>query len=422
MYRIIIVDDEEITRKALGAFLSEYFSNLELCGSFIDGEDALSYLSSHRVDIVLTDIRMPNMDGLELTKNIVQLYPDSIIFIISGYSEFEYARTALKYGVSNYLLKPIDFDDLSLSLTNAILQLDRRRAELRELNFQAEDTELFFMDLLMGSLTNKSLLRERFQNLQLPFTTSSHPGCFLQITLSKTREEQTWAYGRETLGTALTNVIRLVIPDFHIYEILKKGQYYYFILLPCDPKTAVTGYIRDKSAELTAQIREIMHFDSKLLLLYSFSCLEEYATSHKQELTLPEILLKTGNPDKSIQEDVVIQKAIEYINTHYDMDLTREEVADSVFLSSAYFSRFFKQKTGLSFFDYLTTVRMQKSIELLGTKMRISDIAEKVGYQSRNRFFINFRQYTSYNPTEYRKKILKLGDAHDEGEDGTDSR
>jgi len=64
--------------------------------------------------------------------------------------------------------------------------------------------------------------------------------------------------------------------------------------------------------------------------------------------------------------------------------------------------------------DYLTTVRMQKSIELLNTNMRINDIAEKVGYQNRNRFIINFRQYTGYTPTEYRKIILSMEDSSDE--------
>ena len=68
----------------------------------------------------------------------------------------------------------------------------------------------------------------------------------------------------------------------------------------------------------------------------------------------------------------------------------------------------------MSFLSYLTTVRMKKAIELLGTRMKINDIAKAVGYQSRNRFFINFRQYTSYSPTEYRRYILKMGDVHDE--------
>ena len=70
----------------------------------------------------------------------------------------------------------------------------------------------------------------------------------------------------------------------------------------------------------------------------------------------------------------------------------------------------------MSFLNYLTTVRMKKAIELLGTRMKVNDIARAVGYQSRNRFFINFRQYTSYSPTEYRRLILKMGEGTDESD------
>lgn len=112
-----------------------------------------------------------------------------------------------------------------------------------------------------------------------------------------------------------------------------------------------------------------------------------------------------------LTNDDIIQKAINYINCNYNQDLSRETLAASIYLSPSHFSYLFKQKTGTSFMDYLTTVRMQKSIELLATNMRINDIAEKVGYQNRNRFIINFRQFTGYTPTEYRKNILAIEDS-----------
>ena len=81
-------------------------------------------------------------------------------------------------------------------------------------------------------------------------------------------------------------------------------------------------------------------------------------------------------------------------------------MADAVFLSPAYFSRFFKQKTGMNFIDYLTNVRMQKAAEMLAGNIKISEISQKLGYQSRNRFFINFKQFSGYSPTDYRRQIL----------------
>ncbi len=93
---------------------------------------------------------------------------------------------------------------------------------------------------------------------------------------------------------------------------------------------------------------------------------------------------------------------------NYDKDISRQELADSFYFSTAYFTRFFKNKTGVNFIDYLTTIRMEKAIELLSTRATIDEIAKLVGYKSRGHFISNFRHYTSMSPTEYRKQILKL--------------
>lgn len=106
-------------------------------------------------------------------------------------------------------------------------------------------------------------------------------------------------------------------------------------------------------------------------------------------------------------EDIIIQRAISFIRTNYQTDLTRKDVAYAVFLSPAYFSRFFKEKTNMTFIDYLTMVRMQNAELLLSTNMKIGEIAQKVGYQSHNRFVINFKEFSGYTPTEYRIQLLK---------------
>ena len=89
-------------------------------------------------------------------------------------------------------------------------------------------------------------------------------------------------------------------------------------------------------------------------------------------------------------------------------DLTRDDVASKVFMCGAHFSRCFKKETGITYLDYLIDLRMKKAIELLQTNCKIQDIAKKIGYTSQNRFIINFRHYTSYTPSEYRRKVLNI--------------
>lgn len=137
--RIIVVDDEMITRVSLKNFICSELPEYIVAGTFTNGREALEYLSTHPVDVVITDIRMPLMDGLELSRMIQTTYPNTMVIIISGYSEFEYAKQALQYNVSNYLLKPIDFDELTASLKNCHRTISQLQTMSQEIDYSTEE-------------------------------------------------------------------------------------------------------------------------------------------------------------------------------------------------------------------------------------------------------------------------------------------
>lgn len=85
----------------------------ELAADCQNGKEAIDYIKEHRVDVVLTDICMPHVDGMELSKYLYENYPDTQIIIFSGFSDFEYAKKAIQYKVSEYLLKPVTAKELS---------------------------------------------------------------------------------------------------------------------------------------------------------------------------------------------------------------------------------------------------------------------------------------------------------------------
>lgn len=406
--RVILVDDEMITRISLKNFICSQLPQYEVAGTFANGRDAWDFMQTHPTDIVITDIRMPLMDGLELSRRIQESCPGVMVIIISGYSEFEYAKQALRYNVSNYLLKPIDLEELTSSLENCRKTLMQTRAMRQDMDYSAEEYELFFIDLLTSGFSSKEELKRRFLQLHLPFSLEKSAGFLLRLSCSNEKTPSQWIYGWETLPTALFNMVRMTFPNTLVYLIMRTRYHYDFVLITREePGRLDTGLLLD-------QISQNLQITCAIDSVYFFSSLEKLRESEKSSRRpdvplLPEL---RDNPD----EDSIIQKAVSFIETHYAMDLTREDVADAVYLSSAYFSRFFKQKTGMSFLNYLTTVRMKKAIELLGTRMKVNDIARAVGYQSRNRFFINFRQYTSYSPTEYRRLILKMGEGTDESD------
>ncbi|MGL1892275.1 MAG: response regulator [Spirochaetaceae bacterium] len=127
---ILIVDDEPKIRKGLRHVVDWFEHGIKIIGSASNGSEALEIIKNpdNKVDLVITDIEMPIMDGIQLSKEIKNSYPGIKIIILSGYDNFEYAKKAMIYGVTDYLLKPVDEDEL----LNTVLKL---RKQIEDKNF-----------------------------------------------------------------------------------------------------------------------------------------------------------------------------------------------------------------------------------------------------------------------------------------------
>ncbi|MCK5672783.1 MAG: response regulator, partial [Spirochaetales bacterium] len=117
MYKLIFVDDEAIVRDGISSCIPWGQNSFELAGLFEHGLQALDYMENNHVDVVISDINMPRMDGLSLSRKIEEKYPDVMVLLLTGYDEFEYAQEAIKSKVREFLLKPITADELSVVLT-----------------------------------------------------------------------------------------------------------------------------------------------------------------------------------------------------------------------------------------------------------------------------------------------------------------
>ncbi|TCL70021.1 helix-turn-helix protein [Hydrogenispora ethanolica] len=128
MYRLIIVDDEAEIRAGLCNYFPWNQLGFEVAGQFENGLQALEYIESCPVDVLLCDIRMPFMSGLELAKELNARGSQVKILLLSGYREFDYAREALEYGVKDYIIKPTKYDELIKSFSKIKAELDREKA------------------------------------------------------------------------------------------------------------------------------------------------------------------------------------------------------------------------------------------------------------------------------------------------------
>ena len=124
MYKILLVDDEILVRDAIRENIDWEKLDCELIGDCENGKQAVEFVKTHEVDIVLTDILMPYMDGMELSHFLHDNYPDILIVIFSGFGEFEYAKKAIQYNVSEYMLKPVTAMELTKVIENMKEKLD----------------------------------------------------------------------------------------------------------------------------------------------------------------------------------------------------------------------------------------------------------------------------------------------------------
>lgn len=175
LYSIMLVDDEEEVRKSIIKQIDWESAGFKVVGDAENGEDALEKIEMLEPDVVLTDIRMPFMDGLALAEKIRQRYPSMKVVIFSGYDDFEYAQKAIKLNVTEYILKPVNVEELTSILKRIKSSLDEEIEEKRNVNRLRENyrrslpiiREQFFNDMVHRELA-EDLIESKLREYDIP--------------------------------------------------------------------------------------------------------------------------------------------------------------------------------------------------------------------------------------------------------------
>ncbi|MFC4809960.1 response regulator [Paenibacillus sp. GCM10023250] len=204
MYRLLIVDDEPEIRLGLKLKIDAAGLGLELAGEASNGLEALELLERTPVDIVLTDMNMPLMDGVSFLEACRERHPDVRLVVITGYEDFRYARAALRHHAFDYLLKPVARDELAAVLANVTAELDGAREELEreararwELSrYFKEMREHFVVRLVKGEPDRESAVLDRAARFGLePW--ARREARFLSVGLRQ-RADAPWAAAERT--------------------------------------------------------------------------------------------------------------------------------------------------------------------------------------------------------------------------------
>lgn len=166
IFKLLVVDDEATMRKGIANFINWSSIDCEVAGTASDGVEAMDFLASSPVDIVITDIRMPEADGLEVARYVYENHLDVKVILLTGYADFAYAQTAIRYNVSSFILKPTNKKEL----LEAVQEAQKDLIVSKKNSSIAKEEIAFLKDQLLLELTVQPLtaeLEERLDKLDI---------------------------------------------------------------------------------------------------------------------------------------------------------------------------------------------------------------------------------------------------------------
>ncbi|MCL1855555.1 MAG: response regulator [Clostridia bacterium] len=394
--RVLIADDEPKIRKGLRSAVDWPSLGMEVAGEAEDGETALQKALALRPDLMLVDICMPFLGGLDLIGRLREALPGCLVIVVTGHDEFAYAQQAVRLNVFDYILKPIQGAQLRDVLRMAGENLTAARRESAYTRWASRQLqqnmpyirERFWNDWVCGRLTGAEI-GEQLAFFGLEVAPDSGM-LLLKADLSGTGEGD---WRRRLL--AAQGVIAEELPAAWGPIVFLDGLNRVAAIFPMpDPDAWHT-----LAASLAEAVMERLALRVRILQTPVKGGLEGVPEAYQQ-------LLEEISREKTRAPMVDLCKA--YIDTHYfEETLSLQDVAGSLGISPGYLSRLMRRELGLSFIDYLIRVRIGKAEELLRDPFaKIGDIAARAGYRSQHYFSTAFKKKNGVSPAEYRKGVL----------------
>ncbi len=438
MYKLVLIDDELHEIKQIERLIhriTEEFDVISFTNSFV----ALNYIKSNKTDVIVTDIRMPNMDGISLIKEISRINADIKIIILSGYAEFDYAKEAMSCGVKYYLEKPISKGQLARAFEEILDELQKNKY-LMTASYSEKYIE-FLEDICIGWFDSTEDMKAAFENQSFPFSIEEAFGYVISIEVKGKEYSDKYEKG---IMNVLTDVL-----NGYVYGFYNKDRgYTYFVF---------KGEVVDTEF-IEKTFSNMLGVDVSVTMLEKFSSLEDidgqkiYSADSRLEMLISKIIANDNISDKKIIRRIVnefkkksvdrnhknretfygifndqqqrlikdiceemelqfttsnqmpVDIAKKYIEENYNREITWEKVAKIVNMNPSYFSRYFRKKTGMGFHEYLVKYRIEKVKEIILSNKTMEQIAIETGFFDVRTMRRNFRALEGMTMSEYKKK------------------
>ncbi len=469
LIRVILVDDEEYLLKGLKNIIPWQELGFVISGVFSSGEEALLFLANQTVDVVITDIIMPTMTGIELTKIISTCYPKVTTLVLSSSNEFEHVKEALRSGAKDYILKPTvnhlsmkEFLEKNIPDSLA-LQTKQPATVLSAEDFSAINALPFSQVFLYGILLLKqadlpihSIVQQIQQHHQLAscYLFTQNNNHLLIINTGEELDVQTLIaeLSEQAVIFPLTTTIEDILPALDQLTSLKTEWQFYQnqeVLLwdyawndhtlerMTKKNNTLQKYILHKQWDSFEKWFNIYFVQSTFFIprediisIYLNLALSLYqqAAGDGQSLAETKIsLLKSITGKRSLSElnqeiseiltsiqqskesADIDQQILEYIQDNYHLKINLNDVAEHFHFNYNYLSNYFTSVMGTNFSDYINRIRIEKAKELLRQeKESINDIAEEIGFSDVGYFSKVFKKAVGLTPSKYRRSVERV--------------
>lgn len=443
MYRLLIADDEALEREGLELIIERMLPNTFQTIHAENGRVAIEKAEEYRPHIVLMDVNMPGIQGLEAIREIKHTLPDVKFVMVTAYDYFAYAKEALSLGVKEYLVKPAKREHIIHTLQQLIQELElekRKRSDELELWHKVSqlmplaENELAMM-FMVDHVTNTDI-EQLSEWLSFPLG----QGCAIVIAFPEhvkaNRKQKVYDTIRSFIKSSLTNSVVSSLIDRHMAIFINHDK----SVVDADWKAAGTALGEELCTIAARQLEvdilvgigktrsgveglrksyfeavfasnyyeqcgKICHFDE--LIHGAVPSLNRDNKQHEHVEAIPEAYVISAmqriREQREQQTQSVLDRAQRFIQDNYTKDLSLEEVAESVHLNPHYFSKIFKQQVGTTFIEYVTALRIEKAKALMATgKLSLKEVCFEVGYNDPNYFSRVFKKVTGVPPSDYR--------------------
>lgn len=455
MLNVLLADDETKVIRHLQTAVPWKQLGLRVSATAQDGIAALHAAKSTAIDIVITDIRMPGMDGLALCQKLRESNPDIQFIILSGYQDFSYAKRAIDLQVLGYCLKPIDISDLSALLRTAVRNAMHRRTDSDELldlieGGSPDEITTAFSELGIYNRVIYTAASFGVHNIEKPlgaqisYKLGKHKYLYFSEQPFDTAAAQkiiAYAGNRGGVGipqnSAPPENLRNAVEDAlaMAFQFFVNGR---ATLCSTLQETALThdAFARlDAAAQqpmkLKVFLEELSYADCSLIfnirtafvfcnrvaaspafgstdcqgerMLYGFEQLPaDYGSLSELLHSFSNEIVSTAIPLKPASASGSFLPILRYLEENYEKDLSLKKIADQFHLNASYISQLIRSETGLTYTQYLTELRINKAKELLRTSsLSLAEISEAVGFNDYFYFIKKFKKEVGVTPGKY---------------------